>query len=345
MVLKYGLATIPSELDPHIYGAPELGILLNNVYETLVYLNEDWRFEPSLAESWQGSADGRSFTFKLGEDVWFHDGTRFDSAAVLENLERIVDPATGPSKAAGLLRDYEGADVLDSYTLRVRLKKPDPAFLDALAQVYLGMASPTAFRKWGRDGYGSHLVGTGPFKFSAKEYVPGDTVVLEKNPDYIWGPASYRQNGPLYFGSGHNSNSSCQKTHLVYDHSGPAYLDRAIFMAIPDPSARVAALESGAVDAVDGLSLVDALRLQKEGKYWINAVPVPKEPLLIDPVTAAPTRAEWLVRYQEQKRAMERPFALSFAEGANMNGASVRVNCLTFDIHGWSPLLYDVTTR
>ncbi len=345
MVLWYGLAKIPLELDPHIYSAPEQGILLNNVYETLVYLNEDLRFEPSLAESWQVSPDGRSFTFKLHPDVWFHDGTRFNAQAVKDNLDRIVEPATGSSKAVSLLRGYQGAVVLDSYIIRVDFDKPYPAFLDALAQVYLGMASPSAFKMWGRDRYQKHLVGTGPFMFSANEYVPGDTLVLEKNPDYGWGPASYRQNGPLYFGSGHNPNSSCQKTHLVYDHTGPAYLERAIFKAIPDPSARVAALESGAVSGVDGLSLVDATRLQKEGKYWITAVHIPEAPLLIDPVMAAPNQTEWQRRYQDQRQATEQPFTLSLAESGNLNGASIRVNCLTYDIHGWSPNLYDVALR
>ncbi len=344
MVLRYGLVQIPLGLDVHIYSAPELYILLNNVYETLVYLNEDYRFEPSLAESWDVSTDGRSYTFKLHAGITFHDGTPLDAQAVKENLERIVDPAIRSGKAASLLRGYQGTDVLDRYTVRVRLEKPYAAFLDALAQVYLGIASPTAFKMWGRDDYQKHLVGTGPFKFSAGKYVPGDTIVLEKNHDYAWGPASYRHSGPRYVGSGHNPNSSCQQTHLVYDHTGPAYLDRVIFKSIPDPSARVAALETGAVDAVDGLSLANATRLQKEGKYWITVVPVPESPLLIDQTEGTTNQAERLKLYQVQRRVIEQSLTLPVSDHANINAASRKVNCLTYDVHGWSPYLYDVTS-
>ncbi len=309
MVLKFGLAQFPSGLDPHIHSAPELNILLNNVYETLVYLNEDYGFEPSLAESWQVSADGQSYAFKLHAGIIFHDGTRFNAQAVKENFDRVVDPAIGSSTAATLLHGYQGSDVVDLYTIRVRFDRPKPNFLEALTQVYLGIASPAAFKKWGRDAYQSHLAGTGPFKFSADEYVPGHTIVLEKNPDYNWGPVIYRQRGPHYFGSGHNPNTSCQQTHLVYDHAGPAYLDRVIFESIPDSRARVAALEANAVDAVDGLLPADAARLRKEGRYWITAVPVLGTSL------------------------------------TNLNGARLNVNCLTYDARGWSPFLYDVTLK
>ena len=270
-VLRYGLARLPPGLDPHIYPYAQPGILLNNVYETLVYLTGDGRLEPSLAASWRVSADGLRYTFTLKRGVEFHDGTRFTAWAVKENLDRIADPSTGSSTASSLLQGYQGAVVMDQYTVQVRLDRPYPAFLKALTQIYLGMASPTAFRKWGRDEYQRHLAGTGPFRFVAEQYVPGKTIVLEKNQHYNWGPVSYRPNPPLYFGSGHDLNSSCQKTHLIHDHTGPAYLDRVIFMSIPDPSARARSLETGVVDAVDELSPAVATRLKKEGNYWITA--------------------------------------------------------------------------
>ncbi len=368
MVLRYGLAEIPLGLDPHIYSKPELNILLNSVYETLVYLNEDYGFEPSLAESWEISADGRNYTFKLHPGVTFHDGTPLNAQAVKENLDRIVDPATGSGMAASLLRGYQGADVLDRYTIRARFDEPYLTFLDALAQVYLSIASPTAFDKWGRDEYQRHLVGTGPFTFSAEEYVPGDTIVLEKNPDYRWGPVTFRHTGPRYVGSGHNPNSSCQQTHLVYDHTGPPYLDRVIFKSIPDPSARAAALETGAMDAVDRLLPTDAGRLQKEGKYWITTVPVdsfalhtlfqsrgeydqfrlslPDLDRLVDQAESATDQTERLQLYRQVRRMItEQALNTPIGDYANFSGASLKVNCLTYDVHGWSPFLYDVTLK
>ncbi len=344
MTLRYGVAKMPSQLDPHISSDPELSILLNSVYETLVYLNEDYRLEPSLASEWQVSADGLNYTFRLRTGIIFHDGTDFDAQAVKENLERIVDPALGSEKTASLLRGYQGSDILDPHTIRVRFQKPNPTFLDSLAQVYLGMASPTAFKKWGPRDYAMHLVGTGPFRFSETESIPGDTVVLEKNPNYEWGPASYRDNGPRYVGSGHDPNSSCQQTHLVFDHTGPAYLDRAIFKSIPDATARAAALEAGTVDAVDRLSFADAARLQNEGRYWITVVPIPESPFLDDQAGDASNQQKRLEIYRRiQRQTLAEFLRLPVSDHVTFNGANHKVNCLTYDVHGWSPLLYDVT--
>ncbi len=309
MTLRYGVAQIPLTLDPHLHSVPELNLFLNTVYETLVYLNEDRRLEPSLAESWEISDDGLLYTFKLHAGITFHDGTRFDAPAVKQNLDRIASSATGSSKAASLLRGYEGSTVVDRYTIRVRLAQAYPTFLDALSQVYLSIASPTAFEQWGREEYQRHHVGTGPFRFSDREFVPGDTIVLEKNFEYNWGPVIYRNTGPRYVGSGHNPNSSCQQTHLVYDHRGPAYLDRVVFKAISDGRARADALETGIVDAADQLLIDDVSRWQREEKYWVTAVPI-----------------------------------LGTSE-VNLSAANLRVNCLTFDVRGRSPSLYDVTLK
>jgi ABC-type transport system substrate-binding protein len=361
-VLRYGLAQIPLGLDPHIFSAPELSILLNNVYETLVYLNEDYQYEPSLAESWHVSANGLSFTFKLRSSIYFHDDTRFNAQAVKENLDRIVESPTGSRKAASLLRGYQGSDVLDPYTIRVRFAEPYPDFLDSLAQVYLSIASPTAFKKWGPTEYQKHLTGTGPFRFSAEDYVPGDTVVLERNPDYSWGFASYRNRGPKYFGSGHNPNSSCQQTHQVHDHSGPAFLDRVIFKSIADPDERVAALEVGLVDAVDQLPLQYAAGWAEAGQYWITPEPVglfhargetnklrlnqPDLDRFIDQAENTMNQDERVRLYRLVRRmAIDQAFRNPLGDFIHFSAASLEVNCLTYDIHGWSPFLYEVELK
>ena len=268
-VLRYGLAAIPAGLDRRLWSASQLGILHNNVHETLVRAGEGGRFEPSLAESWQVSADRRTYEFRLHPGVTFHDGTRFDAQAVKANLDRLADPSTGSRAAASLLHSYRAATVTDPYTVLIRLEKPDPAFLNALAGVHLGIASPAGLASAGRDRDRISLAGTGPFTFLAEEYVPGRTIVLRKNPDYRWGPSSYRDVGALYFGSGYDPNSSCLRAHLVYEHTGPAYLDRIIFTSIPDPAARARALETAEVDAADDLVPADAARLEGQGRFWM----------------------------------------------------------------------------
>jgi peptide/nickel transport system substrate-binding protein len=254
--LRYGLTLVVSGIDPQIHSSSELGIPLNSVYDTLVFLSSDYKFVPGLAESWQISDDMMSYTFKLRKDVKFHDGTPFNAAAVKANFDRIVDPATKSAKAITMMGDYKSTEVVDEFTAKVVFGKPFPTFLDSVAQVYLGMASPTALKKYGPADYQMHQVGTGPFMFSEKDYVPKDTIVLTKNPDYKWGPS-------------------------IFKHTGPAYLDRAVFKFFPDAATRAAALESGAIDVIGELSPQDMVRLKADPKYQVIVVPVAGPPLMV----------------------------------------------------------------
>ncbi len=255
--LKYGLTLVVSGVDPHIHSSSELGIPLTSVYDTLVYLTKDYKFVPGLAESWSANADATSFTFKLKKNVKFHDGTPFNAQAVKDNFARITDAATKSQKAITLMGPYKDTEVVDESTVRVNFKSPFPAFLDSAASVYLGMASPTAFKKWGVTDYQMHQIGTGPFKFVEKEFVPKDTIVLEKNPDYNWGPPA-----------------------PIYNHTGPAYLDRIVFKFFPDPATRAANLETGAVQVMGELPPQDAVRLKQDAKYQIQTVITAGPPLI-----------------------------------------------------------------
>jgi len=255
--LVYGLTLSPSGIDPHINASAELGIPLTSVYDTLVYRvsdsNQDSgrQFVPGLAESWQVSEDGLTYTFQLRRDVSFHDGTPFNAEAVGVNLERIVNPDTQSQKARFLLGPFESVEVIDEYTVAIHLSTPYAPLLDGLAQVYLGMASPAALTEWETD-YQFHQVGTGPFKFV--DYVPNDHLTLVRNDNYNWGPA-------------------------IYDHPGPAYLDEIEFRFFTDPAGRALALEAGDADVMGELPPLDAARLRQDGRFAITPVAVPGQSL------------------------------------------------------------------
>lgn len=188
--IVYGLTLQPSGIDPHINSSSELGIPLRQVYDTLVYRNpKTGEIVPGLATEWTISEDGLTYTFKLRQDVRFHDGTAFNAQAVGANLDRITDPALASQKAVFMLGPYAGYNILDEYTIQIRLSQPFSPLLDSLAQVYLGIASPAALAQYSPNRYQFHQVGTGPFQFV--EYVPGDRIVLRRNPDYRWGPSFY----------------------------------------------------------------------------------------------------------------------------------------------------------
>ncbi len=246
-VLHYGLTLPVSGIDPHVNASSELGIPLTSVYDTLVIQDQSGKVHPDLAERWDVSPDGKVYTFHLRKGVKFHDGTRFDAAAVKVNFDRIADPKTRSQKARFMLGPYDYTEVIDDYTVSVHFKRPYPAFLDAASQVYLGMASPTALRKWGRD-YQFHQVGTGPFRFVS--YKEREELVLEKNPDYAWAPA-------------------------VMQHTGPAYLDKIVFRFYPDPATRTPALLSGEADVMGEVPPREAEKLEKNPDYVLIPAKVP----------------------------------------------------------------------
>ncbi|MBZ0298731.1 MAG: hypothetical protein K8J31_03275 [Anaerolineae bacterium] len=249
----YGLTLQPSGFDPHINRSSELGIPLRQVYDTLVYRDPATKeIVPGLANEWSISEDGLVYTFKLSEGVTFHDGTAFNAQAVGANLDRITAPDTGSQLAAFLLGPYAGYQIVDSNTIQIVLSDPYSPLLDSLAQVYLGIASPTALSQYSKDRYQFHQVGTGPFEFV--EYVPGDRIVLRRNPNYAWGPAFY---------AAPNEQS----------------INEIEFRFFTDPPTRSLALESGEAQVMGELLPTDARALTGNSSVQLIPQSVPGQPL------------------------------------------------------------------
>lgn len=186
----YGLTLNPSGIDPHINRSTELGIVLRQVYDTLVYRHPDTReFVGGLAESWEISADRLIYTFYLKQNVLFHDGTAFNAQAVGANLNRILAPETASQRSRFLIEPLASYEIVDDYTIRMVLNRPFEPFLDSLSQVYLAIASPNALAEYNTLRYQYHQIGTGPFQFV--EYIPEEKIVIRRNPNYAWGPDFY----------------------------------------------------------------------------------------------------------------------------------------------------------
>jgi peptide/nickel transport system substrate-binding protein len=268
--LVYGLTLVPSGIDPHIHASAELGIPLRSVYDTLVYREHQLlRFVPGLAEEWTVSDDGLTYTFTLRQGVRFHDGTPFDAEAVRVNLERVLNPDTGSQKAVFMLGPVERVEVLDEYEVAIVLSTSYPPLLDSLSQPYLGMASPTALAEYDNATYQFHQVGTGPYRFV--EYLPGDELVLERNPDYAWGSE-------------------------VLATDGLPAVERIIFRFYEDPAARALALEGGDVQVMGELLPTDAQDLSEYVDISTMPVSIPGQPLQFMLNTARPPTNRLAVR-------------------------------------------------
>jgi len=250
--IVYGLTLNPSGFDPHIHVSNELGIPFFSVYDTLVYRHpQTMDFVPGLAERWEMSPDGLNWTFTLKQGVRFHDGTPFNAQAVAANLDRITNPELGSGKARALLGPYTGYTISDDYTITLHFSEPYAPLLDGLSQVYLGMASPKALQEHSKNTYQWHQVGTGPYML--QEIVPGDHIILRRNPDYAWGPVFYAE-------------ATAQS------------VDTVEFRFYEDPATRSLALESGEVQVIGELLPTDAELLLGNTQLRIFRVPIPGLP-------------------------------------------------------------------
>lgn len=247
--LVFGRGSDAVGLDPAHETDGESYKVCDNIYENLVaYDWESTEIVPELATRWEISADGETYTFHLRPGVRFHDGTPLDAAAVVFSLDRQRDKKPAhPFHAVGGPYTYwssmsmdeivAGIRAADDSTVVIDLHRPNAPFLANLAMAFASIASPTALRKYGED-FRKHPVGTGPFRFV--EWVKDDRIVLERNPDY------WREK---------------------------PYLDRVVFRSIPENTVRLLALQKGDVQGMDGISPLEARRIQRQRELELMRIP------------------------------------------------------------------------
>ena len=225
--LRLAIEDEPECLDPHQSPTEAARLLDRPLVDPLVHQDDKGVLRPWLATHWTVSADRLTYTFTLRPDVRFSDGTPFDAAAVVANLDHVVAPATKSLLAASLISAYRASTVLDAHTVRVQLSEPDSTFLAALATTSLGMESPRTLRQDPAT-LCANIVGTGPF-VSHDGLQPQQGISYVRNPGYAWAPEGA-------------------------DHAGAAYLDGVDVQFVPDDAARYGALTSGQVDAIMSVS-------------------------------------------------------------------------------------------
>ena len=240
----------PPTLDPRVSGATIWWRAAYNLFDTLLYQEAGTlKFYPGLAQSWEIAPDGKAYTFKLRQDVKFHDGTPFNADAVKYTFDSIQDPALKSLTAIGYLGPYAGTEVVDPFTVRVNFKEPYAPFLNNLAHSVLAPVSPAAGKDY--NAFAQKPIGTGPFRIT--EYKPQVSMTFERNPDYTWGPALYRR-------------------------QGPANLERIVFRFVPELGTRLGLLQSGEVQMSDGVAPQEITNLQKDPKYQVLLPLVPGSP-------------------------------------------------------------------
>jgi peptide/nickel transport system substrate-binding protein len=205
-----GMTLEPPGLDPTSAAAAAIAeVTLYNVYETLTKINEDSSVSPLLAESWQVSPDLKTYTFKLRKGVKFQNGEPFDSAAVKFSFERAAAP-TSTNKDKNVFQGFEQVTTPDADTVVIALKYSEPNLLFLLGQATAAIVEPKS-----APTDATQPVGTGPYTLGA--WAKGSSITLNKWADY--------------------RNAAVIK------------LAKVTIRFISDPSAQVASLLSGDVDA------------------------------------------------------------------------------------------------
>jgi len=238
-----------SRTDPALIDDSNSSYVMNQVMEGLISLEpgSTSKVRPTLAESWDVSADGLTYTFHLRQGVKFHDGTDVDAAAIKYNYDRWLNFPTelqDYSYYAGAVfggygetANVASVEAVDPATVAITLKTPNSSFLLTQTLTVFGISSPTALKAGHADnteldvskidyaqGGSTAMVGTGPFKFA--EWVVGDKVTVERNDDY-------------------------------WDPDGVPHLDAIVFKPVAEEAQRLNGLASGEIDFAQTIAPVD----------------------------------------------------------------------------------------
>ena len=235
-------------LDPAYETDGNSFMVCDNIFEALVaYKDESTALEPGLAESWEISPDGKTYTFKLRKGVKFHDGTDFNADTVVFSIGRMMKdrktkyfgkgweiPAQErpPEYWVSMEMDdiIDSIEAVDEYTVVFQLKKVNAPFMANLGMDFADIISPTAFVKNPKE-FLRNPVGTGPFKFA--KWVKDDRIILERFDGY-------------------------------WDKAAGPYLDKVVFRSIPENSVRFLELKTGNIHICQFPNPADIVLAEKD---------------------------------------------------------------------------------
>jgi peptide/nickel transport system substrate-binding protein len=215
--------TVVREVDSDRYDPPRSTAragseILFMLGDTLVTLDFDMKtVRPGLATSWTVSPDGKTYTFKLRDDVTFCDGKKMTADDVVYSIKRWADPATRSPVAwrAGPIDDIVARDAT---TVEYRLKAPYSELLYQLTFSFGTIVDKANVEALGADFGVKGFNGTGPYCWV--DWRPRNDMRLKRNPNYKWGPPQY-------------------------ENKGPAHIEEIVWRIVPEETTRLAAVMTG----------------------------------------------------------------------------------------------------
>lgn len=197
------------------------GNVYRNVFDKLVYVDNDGKVSPWIATTWEHNKDYTQFTLHLKPGVTFSDGEKLDAAAVADNLAFWAhgDASKGVAPVGLFPKTFQSAKAVDDTTVKVSFSAPTLGFIPTLGYGGSVLYSPKTITASKEDQADlAKEIGSGPY--TVKSWKIDDNVVLVKRKDYDWGPAAT-------------------------GNTGPAHIDQITFKVSTDPAVRVAAVQAG----------------------------------------------------------------------------------------------------
>jgi len=197
-VFRYPIPLL-TKLDPGMVQDGDSIDVIQQVFEGLTTWGEDSQVKPNLAEKWEISPDGRTYTFTLRKDAKFHNGRAVTADDFKYSIERVADPKfQSPTvatyltdivglrdKVEGKANEVSGVKVIDPQTLAITIDKPRPYFLGRLTYPVSWVVCKEALNNGGEIREVKEMVGTGPFK--AESFQPDQIITMVANADYRLG--------------------------------------------------------------------------------------------------------------------------------------------------------------
>ena len=244
--LTIGERAEPKTLNPVIVSDQVSREVIGRLMGDLIEINRSTQqTEPALAKSWKISPDGRTFTLQLRKGIRFSDGQPFDADDVVFSFRVYMDEAIDSPQRDLLIIDGKPIAVtkIDPYTVRFTLPRPYAAaerLFDGLAMLPRHLLEKPYkdghfAQAWSLNAQASEVAGLGPFRL--KQYVPGQRIVLERNP-YYWKVDQKNQRLP--------------------------YLDELVFLFVGTEDAQVMRFEAGETDVISRLSSENFNLLSRE---------------------------------------------------------------------------------
>ena len=247
----------PQSLNPMVGSADNGSIFtIMQMCDQLVRATGDPDPQPGLAESWERSDDGLTWTFHL-RDAQFSDGSPVTADDVVFSLTRWADPAINVSYG-GLASSVEAVTKVDDSTVELTLNRPDGAILDNLAMFVASIVPQAVIEAIGDEAFAEAPVCSGPFMLQS--WTRGQQLELVRNPNYWDAPRPYLDGVTFSFVADDN-------TRMLQLQQGE------VLAAEEVPYAQVER-----IDALDGVS-VDSTPVFKWDAIWLNTAMAPLDDL------------------------------------------------------------------